>query len=131
MDCPTIKPNPNFPFEFDLIISESTEIVIGEIYDTTIELQVHLPYDFDLFCRPLDSFNDEFVPIDSIIDVDYDLPIEFNLTMHRSSIFGIDESLLIDSPKVMYIVEDPMVDDTHVQVIICRSIPYDCGIVVS
>ena len=51
--------------------------------------------------------------------------------MWRSSIFGVDESLLVDSPKVMYIVEDPMVDNTHVQVTIYRSILYDRGIVVS
>ena len=71
--------------------------------------------------RCLDSPNDEFPPIDSIIDVEFDLPIEHVLTIYRSLNFGLDESSLIDSAKA--IAKEFKVDDTHIQVTINRSIP--------
>ena len=126
LDCPTIEPNPNLHSDFDLTIGESSDIGINDFFYSTIEMQVGVPYESNIFYRPLDSLNDEFVPIEFII-----LLGEFDLTVCRSSVFGVDESLLVDSPKVMYTVEDPMVDDTHVQVTIHRSISYDRGIVSS
>ena len=125
LDYLRIESNAILPSNFDLIIGESINIGIDESYDSSIELQVGVPYESDLLSRPLDYLNDEIVPIDSIIDVNYDLP------MWRSLVFGVDESLLVDSPKVRYTVEYPMVDDNHVQVTIHRSILHDRDIGVS
>ena len=104
MGYPTIKPRLILPSNFDLIISESSSIGIDEPLDFSIELQVGVPYEYDLLCRLVDSLNDEFVPIDYAIDVNYDLPIEFDLIVCGSSIFCVDESLLVHFPKVMYTI---------------------------
>lgn len=95
LDCLTIKPNPYFPSNFNLIIGESIDIGINESYDSSIGLQVGVHYEPNLMCRPSDSLNDEFVPIDFVIDANYNLYVEFDLPMLRSSLFGLDESLLV------------------------------------
>lgn len=122
LGCPTIKPSLNFSFDFDLTIGEPSNIGVDEPSYSTIELLIGFPYEYDLLCRPLDSLNDEFVPTDYVIDVNYDLPIDFDLPRWRSSIFVVDEYFLVDSPKVIYIIEDMKFDDTHVQVTMIRLI---------
>ena len=121
LDFIAIDPILDFPFDFDFTINKSPNISINEPFDSTIELQVGTHYDSNLMCRPLASLNDRFVPIDSTIDVNYDVPIEFGVPMWRSSNFDVDKSLLVYSTKVMYTIEYLMVDNTHVQVTIHRS----------
>ena len=122
-DCPTTEPNPNFPFEIDLTVSRSSDIGIDEFSKFVIELQDGVPYEFDVSHRYLDSTSDEFVPVDLVIDVSFDLPIEYDLTMYRSSIFGVNESWLVDSTKITYMAEYFKVNDTCIQVTMNRSIP--------
>ena len=84
-------------------------------------MQVGVPCEFYVFYIYVDSLNDQFLPIDSVIDVNLDLPIEYDLIKHRFENFGVDESLLVDSTKVTYIVDDLEVDDTHIEVTMNRS----------
>ena len=60
--------------------------------------------------RSSNSPNNEFVPIDFVINVNFDLPVEFYLLVHRSMEFGVNESLLIDSTQVKYTIEGFKVD---------------------
>lgn len=86
-------------------------------------MQVGVLGEFYISHRCLDSPNDEFPPVDSVIDVNFDLPVEHSLTMNRSLKFGVDEYLMIDSTKVRYIAKEFKVDDTRIQVTMNRSIP--------
>lgn len=99
------------------------DVGVDESIDSTIQLQVGFPCDFDVLHKYLDSPNDEFVPIDSFIDVIFNILVECDLTMCRSMNFGAHESPLVDSTKVIYIVEDFKVDDTCIQVTMSRTIP--------
>ena len=123
LDYPTIESNPNFPFGPDLTIGRSLEGGINESYDSAIELQIGVPYKFDVLHRCSNSPNDDFLPLDSAIGVDFNLPTKHDLTIYRSLKFGLDGSSLVDSTKVRYTAEDFKVDDTRIQVTINRSIP--------
>ena len=123
LDYPTTKPNPNFLSETNLMIGRSLDSDVNESTDSVIELQIGLPYKFDVSHRWSDSPNDEFLLVDSIIGVDFGLPVKYDLPMRRSLNFGLNKSSLIDSTKVMNITEDFRIDDTRIQVTINRSIP--------
>lgn len=116
LDCPKTEPSPNFPSDFDLTIDGSSNIRIDEPSDSIIELEVGVPYESNLWCRSLDSHNDEFVLIDFIIIANYDFPIEFYLIVYRLSGFGVNEYFLVNSTKVIYIFKNMKVDDTQIQV---------------
>ena len=76
LDYSTTEPSPNFPFDPDLTISKSSNIVIDKPPNSTIELQVGVPCEFDVSHRHLDTPNDEFLPIGYVIDVDIHLPLK-------------------------------------------------------
>ena len=122
-DCPTNKLNHNLPPQLDLTIDRFLDIILDKFPDSTIQLQVSVPCKFDVLNRCLDSPNDKFLLVGSIIDVNFDLPVENDLTMYRSLYFGSDESSFVDSTKVMYIAEYFKVYDTCIQVTMNRSIP--------
>ena len=104
LEYPAIELNPDLTIDFDLIIGESSKISVVEFSHSSIELQAHFNYESDILCRPLGSLNDEFVPIDSAIDVNYNLPIKIDLLVWRSSVLGVDEYLPLYSPRVMYTI---------------------------
>ena len=62
----------------------------------------------------MDPPNDESSPIDSIIDVDFDLHVKYGLPMHGSTNFGVDISSLVDATTISYTTKDFKVDDTHI-----------------
>ena len=92
LDYLATKPKPNFPSEPDITISRSSDDGINEPFDFVIELQIGVPYEFDVSHRWSDSPNNEFLLVDSIIGVDFGLPIKYVRPMHRSTNFGVDES---------------------------------------
>lgn len=49
-----------------------------------------------------------------VINVNFDFPVERNLTMYRSTNFGVNEPWLVYCTKVMYTVEDFKVDNTRI-----------------
>lgn len=65
-DYPTTEPNPNWPLDLDLNIDRSLDIDLDESINSTIELEVGVPYEFDVLYRYSNSPNDKFLPIDSI-----------------------------------------------------------------
>lgn len=123
LDYPATEPVPNFPSEPDLTIRRSLRGGLNKSFDSVIELEIGVPYEFDVSHRCSNSPNDDFLLVDSIIGVDFGLLVKYDLPMCRSLNFGLDKSSLIDSTKVMNTVEDFIVDDTHIQVTINRSIP--------
>lgn len=123
LDYPATKSNPSFTFEFDLTIGRSSNNGANEFSDYAIELQIGVHYEYVVSQRHLDSPNSQFLLAESIIGVDFGLPVKYDLPMHRSLNFGLDESSVIDSTKVMNTTEDFRVDDTRIQVTINRSIP--------
>lgn len=123
IDYPTTESSPNFPNEPDLTIGRSSYAGIDESSDSAIELQIGVPYDFDVSHKCSYSPNIEFLPVDFAIGVDIGLPVKYDLHIHRSLYFGIDKSTLIDSTKVMNTTDDFKVYDTHIQITINRSIP--------
>ena len=123
LDYPATKPRPSFPSEPDLTISRSSYSYVYESFDSIIELQIGVPYAFDVSHRCLDSPDDESLPIQPIIGVDFGLPVKYDLPMCRPLNFGLEKSSLIDSTKVMNTIKDIKVDDTYIQVTINRSIP--------
>ena len=126
LDWTILQPNlasPKFHFESDLTIGRSLDSGFNVPFESSIKLQIGVPYEFDVSHRCSDSSNDEFLLVDSIIGVDFGLPVKYDLPMHRSSNFGLDKSSQIDSTKVTNTTKDFRVDDTHIQVTINRSIP--------
>lgn len=85
-------------------------------------MEVGVPYEFDVSHRCLHSPNDEFLLIDSIIDVDFGLPVKYDLPMHGSPNFGVNVSLLVYYTKVGYMTEDFKVDNTCIQVTMNRFV---------
>ena len=120
---PATTPIPNLPFELDLTIGRSLDSGINEYFDSAIELQISVLYEFDVSHRCSDSPNDDFLLVESIIGVDFGIPLKYDLPIYRSANFGVGESPLVDYAKVRYTIEDFIVDDTHIQVTINRSIP--------
>ena len=81
LDSYAVESSPNFPSKFDLNVYGSSNVGSFKSSSSTIELQGGVPCDFDFFCIFLDPYNHEFVPIDSIIDSNFDLHFEFDITM--------------------------------------------------
>ena len=118
-----LKTSPNFHIVSNLTIDTSLEISFDEFSDFSIELQIGVPYESNVSHRRSDSPNDEFLFADSVIGVYLDLLVTYDLSMHRSLNFSLNESSLVDSTNVMNTVEDFRVDNTCIQVTINRSIP--------
>ena len=90
----------NFPFGLALTIIRSLDGGVDESSNSSIELQIGIPYKFDVSHRCSYSSNDDFLPIEFVIGVDFNLPPKHDLTIYRSLNFGLDESSLIDSIKL-------------------------------
>ena len=95
LDYPAIEPNPNSPSEPNLTIGRSSESGVNKSFDSVVEIQIGVPYDLDVSHRYSDSPNDEFLPVESIISVDFGLHVKYDLPMYRSLNFVIDEYSLI------------------------------------
>ena len=91
LDYPATEPSPNFPSKPDLTIGRSLDIGFDKSSDSTNETQVGVPYTFDALHRSLNSPNDEFLPVDFVIDVDFVVPIKNDFTTYKSLNFGVDE----------------------------------------
>lgn len=84
--------DPVLPSKFYLTVCGSSNIGIHKSTGSDIELQVGVPYAFDFLNRYSNSHNDEFVLVDLVINVNFDLPFGFDLIACRSSIFGVGEN---------------------------------------
>lgn len=69
-NCLAIKTSPNLPLDPNITVDRSSYNGVDEYLDSAIELQVGVLCEFDVSHRHIDSPNDEFLPIDSVIDVD-------------------------------------------------------------
>ena len=117
MDPITIKYILDFPFGSDSTVCGSSNGGIFWSLDTAIELQVGVHDEFDYFTSLLGSYNDEFVPIDSIIAFGFDLPHEFDIIDYRSSCLSALETSLVDFALVMNIVENiELIGNIHTKV---------------
>ena len=124
LDWTFLQPNLAPIFLLNLISpSIDPQNGIDESSNSSIELKVGVHYEYVVSHIHLDSPSDEFLLVDSIIGVDFGLPIKYDLPMHRSTNFGVNKSSLVDYAKVTYTAEGFRVDNTRIQVTINRSIP--------
>ena len=84
--------------------------------DSTIELQVGVPDEFDYVCIFFNSRDDEFVPIDNNISFSFDISHEFDLIDCYSLNLGDIESSMVNSILVINIVEDIEVGNSYTKV---------------
>jgi hypothetical protein len=97
LEYPATKTIPNFLSQPDLTMGRSLDSGVNKSFDSATELQIGVPYEFDVSYRCSDSPNNEFLLVDSIIGVDFSLPVKYDLPMHKSSNFGFKKYLLVDS----------------------------------